>query len=229
MSPHHCVVLASFHVLTLLGCLPVTLGWRHDVSFGMSIANAGRRDGFLHQHTSLRTDDVPDILLGCHAPIHGLGQHAEYDMESGLPKGEQRELQYLFKKLTPPLHVGNVEDLLKSVAFIDWDGNVKLPRRLRAYSADEKVVQFETADNDVVKDANDWDKSSSRYGDEFTWSDLERFPLPDFWQLDLTKTQQVKSANSKLGLPLNHFKLIVLVYCPQLAGPLLEYHAVSVE
>ncbi|CEL93017.1 unnamed protein product [Vitrella brassicaformis CCMP3155] len=202
MSPHYCVVLASFHVLTLLGCLPVTLGWRHDVSFGMSIANAGRRDGFLHQHTYLATDDVPDILLGCHSPVHGLGQHAEHFF-FGLPKGKERELTYYLKHLTPPLHVRKIEDLLKSVAFIDYDLDATLPRRLKGYSANEKVVQFETAAHDV-KDANDWDKS--RYDDEFTWSKLRKFPLPDFWQLDLTDTQQVKSANSELGLPLNHFK-----------------------
>ena len=202
MSPHHCVVLASFHVLTLLGCLPVTLGWRHNVSFGMSIANAGRRDGVLHQHTSLRTDEVPDILLGA-SNSHSIGfvscMHAwqcfqlnAFDVQDATrPFTASGNMQSTFFSVSrrggkescsisssiSPLNLSmfgmprvltccawhsdaspirchrKVEDLLKSVAFIDWDGNV-VPRRLWAYSADEKVVQFETADNDIVKDAN---------------------------------------------------------------------------
>ncbi|CEM02764.1 unnamed protein product [Vitrella brassicaformis CCMP3155] len=161
----------------------------------MSVADASR--GFLQRRTA-----VPDVLLGCHAPTHGLKRDAE--------------LPFLFQESVPPSE-WTLDAVMGSFAFIDYERGVELPRSFSGYRNNEEVVEFETADHHIVEEARDWD--ISRYGagyHPFPWSKLAKSPIkPHYWQLDLTDTQQLYSAHSSLGLPLNHFKTIVLVYCPQ--------------
>ncbi|CEM21135.1 unnamed protein product [Vitrella brassicaformis CCMP3155] len=131
MSPHHCVALAALYVpallVTLLTCLPVTLGWRrHDVSSAIGLARQGPPPV---------APDVPDVLLGCHAPIHGLGQGTELTY-------------YLFQELH--MHIGTIDTMFTKLAFIDNEEDVLLPRKLSGYRKNEKLVQYKTADDHLT-------------------------------------------------------------------------------
>ncbi|CEM02123.1 unnamed protein product [Vitrella brassicaformis CCMP3155] len=205
MLPHPCVVLASFHVLALLSCLPGTLGWRHNVSAGAGIGPG---------QAILGSQDfpVPTVLLGCHFPIHDL----------------RNELVYLFSQPEGPSDISGWtwDAYLRDLAFIDWIKDASaapedrgppektMPRKLSGYFTERGAVQYETEDHRYVYDVRNFTETTRR-NPGLLWEGFTESRLPHFRQLDLADKKQVASAHQNLHLPLNHFNVAVLVYCPQ--------------
>ncbi|CEL92590.1 unnamed protein product [Vitrella brassicaformis CCMP3155] len=185
-----------------------------------------------HNHSeevseALAMPPVPTTLLACHAPYHPLPEPI-YDV---LP-----DLEYTkYLPVTVKARAGRlslnadfsdrraVSDWWsrydRLVAFIDYG---RAPRKLEKYMGDKEMVQFELPDHNTVDESKDFG---------IRWGDLMHFPMPHFWQLDLTSQEQMDSAHKNLRLPYKHFERVVLVLCPysvflyapELLGEVPEY------